>query len=526
MINVSAEFFDTLRVHPHLGRWFSHAEEMRGSNAVVILIDSLWRRRFSADPNVIGRNIKLADGSAVVVGVAPPDLHLCRDRELGRWIEMPQQTDLFRPLQFTAAKDNGAFDPDFAVIARLKDGVTPAKARAELAASQSGFQYSDRGPIDLQVFVQPVLVGGLRKLFLLLLGAASMVLLIASVNVANLGLVRATHRSREFAIRAALGARRLDMTMDVVAESVLLSAAASVLGIFLNQWITALLLSLAPTRVPRLDEVSIDTSFFAFAIALFAITAILFGAVPIWKLAGVLPQNILGSASRGNTSGPRDGRMRSILVGFEMALGTALLIVSGLLLTSFHHLINAPRGFESKDVMAVKIALPESRYSTLERQSLFCKEVLPRLSQIPGVDQPAVASIPPLSFERNTALYIREGAGEHAQGPVNWPRVSPTYFDLMHISLLTGRKFSEIGENENVAILSESAARALWPNQNPIGKRIAHEARPNLFFRIIGTVDDVRASGLSTLATPAVYRLFEQRGGTELSSMFHSRRPA
>ena len=253
-------------------------------------------------------------------------------------------------------------------------------------------------------------------------------------------------------------------------------------------------------------------------------TAILLGTVPVWKLAGAAPQNILGSASRGNTSGPRDGRMRSILVGFEMALGTVLLVVSGLLLTSFHHLIHAPRGFESKGVMAVRIALPESRYSTLESQRLFCKEVLPRLSQIPGVDHPAVASIPPMSFERNTAPYIKEGAGEQPQGLVNWPRVSPTYFDLMHIALHAGRKFSEMGENERVAILSESAARALWPSQNPIGKRIAHEGRPDLFFRIIGIVDDVRASGLSTLATPAVYRLFEQRGGTEFSFMFRSSR--
>ena len=141
----------------------------------------------------------------------------------------------------------------YAVIARLKDGVTPAKARVELSKSMSGFQYSDIGPIDLQIFVQPVqevLVGGFRNLFLLLLGAATMVLLIASVNVANMGLVRATHRSREFAIRAALGARRFDIMLDVIAENVLISAAATVVGIFLNQWITALLLSVAPARDP------------------------------------------------------------------------------------------------------------------------------------------------------------------------------------------------------------------------------------------------------------------------------------
>lgn len=528
VMNITSEFFDTLRVRPQLGRWFRQADEARGSNAVAVLSDSLWRRRFAADPKVIGRDIKLAEGSVVVVGVAPPDLHLFRDRELSHWIEMPQQADLFRPLQFTNDEERGAPNPDYAVIARLKSGVTPTKAQAELEYSLAGIQYQ-MSPGGLEILVQPlqeVLVGGLRRLFFLLLGAAGMVLLIASVNAANLGLVRATRRSREFAIRAALGARRFDLMIEAIAESAILSAAATVLGMLLHVWITAMLLSLAPTRVPRLDEVSSDSSLVVFAVILFAITAILLGSVPVWRLAGTAPQEVLGAASRGNTSGPRDGRMRAILVGFEMALGTALLIVSGLVFTSFHRLITVPKGFDSQDVMTVRISLPESRYSTLEGQSRFCKKVLERLSQIPGIKNAAVASIPPLTFERNTAPALREGPGEEPENIVNWPRVSPTYFDLMHIALRDGRKFKETGETERVAMVSEAAARTLWPNQIPIGKRIAHGARPELFFRVIGVVDDIRASGLSSLATPAVYRLFEQRGGTEFSFMIRSARPA
>jgi putative ABC transport system permease protein len=517
VMRVSAEYFETLGVQPQLGRWFREAEEKRGTSGVAILSDSCWRRTFSARPDIIGQMIRINDAPSEVVGVAPSNLRFFRNEELG--LPMPNRIDVILPIRFTPQELQGSLADDQVAIARLKNGITPEQARAELDSTLNSIPEYRAAFADLNARVhvqelQAVVVRDVRTGLLLLMLSVGLVMLIACVNVANLSLVRATQRSRELAVRAALGASRRDLIRYSLAESLIIALAGTIAGSILSLWITDLAVSRAPL-LPRAGEVVADFVVFGFAVGTCVLTTVLFGLLPACKASRADPMDALKAAGRGKTDTRRGGRIRATLIAAEVALGTVLVIGSGLLLSSFHRVMNSPRGFDGHDVLIADLLLPSSKYQAVEKQVAFYRALHDDLAAIPGVSRVAANTRPPLDGEAPFSV-LTEGATKRlSQLPwASWPNVTSGYFAAMRIPLRGGRLFRDAGETEPVAVVSESAARMLWPGQDPIGKRVNKfsEARDD-YSRIIGVVGDVLSGALDRPPTPAVYRPYNQRGG-------------
>jgi len=319
VIPISAGYFETLKVQPQLGRWFRESEEKRGMPNVVILSDSLWRRAFSARPDIIGRTIRISDAPYEVVGVTPSDFRLVRNPEFTPAPSMPEGADVFTPIRFTTLELQGSLTVPvaYAGIARLKPGITPEQAQAELDSTSSSIgEYqaansSLKTRIDVRE-IQTVVVQDARQGLLLLLFSVGLVLLIACANVANLSLVRATKRWREFAVRAALGASRGDLIRYSLAESFLIALVATIAGSILSLWIRDIAISRAPF-LPRTGEIAIDARVLGFAVGVSVLTPILFGLLPAWRASQTEPSKALSSACRGNTESLRVGLVRSVV---------------------------------------------------------------------------------------------------------------------------------------------------------------------------------------------------------------------
>ncbi len=519
VVNISAEYFDTLKVQPQLGRWFRESEEQPGSPRVAILADSFWRRSFSARPDVVGQTIHINGLPYEVVGVTPPALGSFRNEQLHPSLDMGGPIDVFMPVRFTPRQLQSDMAHDFVGIARLKPGLTLEQARAELDSTLTSIpEYQAAfGALKVRVDLQElhaVVVRDARNGLLLLLFSVALVLLIACVNVANLSLVRSTQRMRELAIRVALGASRIDLFRYSLAESFLVALTGTIAGCILSQWITELAISRAPL-LPRTDEIVTDAAVLGFAIGICFLTTILFGALPAWRASHVHPKEALSAATRGSTDTLRAGRIRAGLVVAEVALGAVLVIGSGLLLRSFHHVMSAPRGFDGHDVLISDLDLPWERYQPVERQASFIRRLRDELSSLPGVLHVAANTRVPLDPEAIYTVFEEDSAKQlNELIPAVWPSITANYFQVMKIPLRDGRLFRDDGETERVAVVSESAARRIWPGQNPIGKRVrkSNESAGD-YSRVIGVVGDVLSSALDRVSTPAVYRPYTQRGG-------------
>jgi predicted permease len=512
MISVSAEYFDTLKVQPQLGRWFRESEEQPGAPNVVILSDALWLRRFSARRDIIGQIIHISDVAYEVVGIAPPSLKT--------FLVVPDRVEVFRPVRFSQRQLQSDTADDFTAIARLKPGVTMEQVRAELDSTLAFMpEYhaaftAFKARVDVQA-LQAVVVSDARRGLLLLLLSVGLVLLIACVNVANLSLVRYTQRARELALRVALGASRRELIQYALTESLLIAVTGTIVGFLLSQWITEFAIS-HTSQLPRAEEVVTDTAVVWFAIGICVLTTLLFGSLPAWRVSKVDPLGALNAGSRGNTDALRGGRIRTLLIAAEVALGTVLVIGSGLLLRSFHEVMNTPRGFDGHDSLYADVVLPSPRYGSLEKQASFFFRLRDNLISKPGVSHVAVNTRAPLNGDAIFTVF--EGG---ASKPLNeltsalWPSVTSDYFGIMKIPLRSGRLFRDAGETERVAVVSESVARRMWPGQNPIGKQVRKSnAAAADYSRVVGVVGDVLSSALDRSPTPAIYQPYTQRGGS------------
>ena len=512
-IDISAGYFDTLKVQPQLGRWFRSSEEQGGSPRVVILTDSFWRRSFAARPDIVGQTIHIEGLPYEVVGVTPPALRSVNPPEMGGPI------DAFMPIRFSQRHLTSPQADDFVGIARLKPGVTLEQARAELDSTltlipeyQAAFA-ALRVRVDLRE-LKTVVVSDARQGLLLLLFSVGLVLLIACVNVANLSLVRSTQRAREFAIRVALGASRGQLIRYSLAESFLVALAGTIAGSILSQWITDFAISHLPL-LPRTDEIVTDTTVLCFAIGMCVLTTILFGALPAWRTSHSDPKEALSAGSRGSTDSLGGGRIRAGLIAAEVALGVVLVIGSGLLLRSLHQVMNAPRGFDGHDILISDLNPPRQSYQSIEKQASFFRRLRDDLSSLPGVQHVAANTRAPLTVEPIFTVF-EEGSTKPLNELISavWPNVTSGYFRVMQIPLRAGRLFRDEGETEPVAIVSESAARRMWPGQDPIGKRVRKSLEPaGDYSRVVGVVADVLGNALDRASTPAVYRPYTQRGG-------------
>ncbi len=492
---VSANLFDTLGVRPRLGRGFLPHEDQQPGHRVAVITDSLWRRRFSADPSVIGRTIRLDQDPYTVIGVLPGWFRFPGANLLPIGGQMASsKPEIFRPLAFEPGELAEFYGCNYGVFARLKPHVSVQRANSELNVITAQALRRRGDSNELRTVAVPMLdsmVGQTRRGLFVLLGAVGAVLLIACVNLANLMLARADRRSHESAIRTALGASRRRLVWSALFETLLISLLGGILGVaFAAAGLSALIRN-APVDLPRLEEVRIDQVVLLFAFALTTLTGLLFGLAPAWRCASADPQDSLRSGGRTSTSAAGSGRLRACLVAGEVGLSVVLLIAAALLARSFVRLMRTDPGFHAASALAADVQVPWNKYDAVQRVG-FYKRVVDDLSSRPGVNSAALVTMPPLQGEMWIDTFSVPGDTRR-----NWERpsanirfASPEYFRTMGIPMISGRTFSEDDRSREVAIVSAKLAEALWPGQNPVGRRVS---RHGAEYEVLGVVGDVRA---------------------------------
>ncbi len=510
---VSANLFSMLGVTMQLGRTFSEQEDEPGRDRVIVLTDDLWRRRFAADPRAIGQSLLLDGTSYEIVGVLPREFRFPllsqvyakvifaqRERpEIWKPIALPQQLLQPRTVFF-----------NYAAIGRLKEGVTSAQALSELNVLQvnlarltsSGTQY----PVTITP-LQEQITGSYRAGLVLIWTAVGAVLLISCINVANLLLARAARRRREMAVRSALGASRGRIARQMLVESLVLAAASGVAGLAGAYGLVRLIVAAAPGDLPRLDEVHVDGRVLLFTVAIALLDGVLFGVLPAWRSSKANPQDALRLDSRTSSAGREGVRLRGMLVSVEVAVCVICLIVGGLLLRSFAHVLNAHRGFDAADVLTVELTLPNSRYATPPIRTAFFRSVLDRATVLPGVTSVGLSNLLPLSGGTGpgNTFVVDEFPVPPTERPSARIRViNGAFFRTMGIPLKQGRVFRD-DDGPRVAIVSSLTANRAWHAEQVVGKqlRLGSETGPAL--DIIGVVGDVRATSLVADPTLEIY---------------------
>ncbi len=498
---VSASLFPMLGVTPQLGRSFLEEEDAPGRDQVVLLSDSLWRRRFSAERNILGRQIRLDGKSFTVIGVLPPGFRFPSHEYVGDWQRVGPRIDVFKPIAFRRDQLEMMGEFNYGAIARLKPGVTPQQALSELNVLQTRLARASGENVDLRAWLRPLhdqLAADARRALLVLMAAVGAVLLIVCVNLANVLLARATGRGRDAAIRAALGAGPGRLVRQALAEAAVLALFGGLLGAGAAYLCVRFVLAVAPVNVPRLEEVTVDGPVLVFAILISALTALLFGGLPAWRLAAAQPLDALKAGGRALTEARRGLRLRRALVAFEVALSTVLLAAAGLLLSSFLRLMNTEKGFEVERVLAADIALPPARYAKAEQRTAFYDRLLEKVRSIPGVIAAGHSSLLPLQGEANITILTLAGDRRRPfERPLAYFRVvSPEYFRTLGIPVLRGRVFEERDRSRRTIILSERAAARLWPGEDPIGKLLHDGDTDDPLMEVIGVAGDVRVASL------------------------------
>ena len=506
-VRASANIFDVLGVRPALGRDFLPEEDDSGRGRVIILTDTFWRSHFHAEAAVVGRTITLDGAPYQVVGVLGPSFHF--PAQLGQLTSFPDRLDFFEPLNGPKEDEQGLIGEfDFAAIGRLKPGISPDQALADLNVVQGQIAQQAKDPgVSLKAAIFPLdseVVGAARRALILLLAAVGAVLLIVCLNLANLSLARVPGRMREAAIRAALGASRWQLFRRMLSESMLVGGIGGGLGIWLGSLGIRWLVQAATPGIPRLDEVQLDGRVLGFALLLSVATGILFGALPAWRMSRSDPQETLKSGGMAAGESRRTRRLRESLIGFEVALSTLLLIVAGLLISSLFHLLRVNRGFATEKVLTAEVDLPPQGYGEPAARLHFYNSLLDRLRALPGVHAAGWVSSLPLQGE-TSVTGIDVPPGQPMAPPANFRTASLDYFAAMGIPLLRGRIFNESDRGRNVVVVSESIAARFWPSQDPIGRTCLAYWGGKKEEEVIGVVADIRTVNLDKPPVMMVY---------------------
>jgi putative ABC transport system permease protein len=502
---ISANLFSTLRMQPQLGRNFLADEDQLGNDTRVILGDSLWQRRFGGDPSVINKTIQLDGRTLTVVGVMPASFHF-PDRDTEAWIPLAFTPDLLQ-------EDNRG-SHFLNLIARLKPGITPAQAQADLntvtarlsqehaSTYRSGFSATIRS-------LHEEMVGNMRRAMLVLLGAVGLVLLIACANVAHLRLASATSRYREFAIRAALGANRARVVRQFLTESLLLSFIGGAVGLALALWVVRALVFLMPKDTPRLEEIKLDYRVVLFTLGTALLTGIVFGLAPSFQAARTNLNDVLKEAGRGG-DGSRRLRLRNLLVVSEFALSLVLLIGAGLMVKSLLRLQEVKPGFDPANLLTMRIALPSSKYENFTKSHAFFQQLFDQIEARPEVESVGAINLLPFGGgggDRSFSIEDQPTPSGHSRPDEQVRFVTPGYFRAMSIPLLNGRDFTrhDLPDTPQVAIVNSAFARKFWANGNALGKRISFQNQNPKWYEIVGVVGDVKHRGLDIQDSPEIY---------------------
>ncbi len=517
---VTANLFPLLGVRPVHGRGFTPEEETPGREDVVVLSHGLWQRRFGGDPAVAGKALSVDGRNCTVVGVMPMGFRF--PGGTGDMAVANSVPDLWMPLALAAQDLQNRGAHWWEVIARLRPGVTLDQARSEMDALQGQIHKTHgRYFMGTHCTLLPLReqgVRGVRAGLFLLLGSVVFVLLIACVNIANLLLVRAAARQKEFAVRAALGAGRATLLRQSLVESLLLAMLGGALGVLLAGWgvhgLVAHIGGNVAAVTPGWNEIGVDGRVLAFTLAVALGTGILFGLAPAWQAAQTHVSESLKEEGRGTATGLRGHRLRSGLVVAEVAMATMLLIGAGLLLRSFARLQRVDPGFSPAGVLTFQLGLPESRFPRTEDRGAFVERLCERLKALPGLEFAGATTVLPLAGDnidnRTYQVVGRPPAEPGKFDSADFCFITPDYLRAMHIPLIAGRSFQagDTRDSPYVCLINDALARRQFPNEDPIGKELRLVASGRVQ-RIVGVVRDVKHRVLDNRLLPVHYAGFD-----------------
>jgi putative ABC transport system permease protein len=504
MTSVSWDIFELLRVSPALGRGFRAEEDVPKQNSVIVLSHGMWQRRFGADPNILGRTVTLSGSPATIVGVMPAGFYF-----------PSRETEFWRPIALDPPKATrgGHF---LAVIARVKSGVSLEQASAEMKtiAERLAKQYpkTNRDESAMTTRLHDLIVGPIRPMLFTLLAAVAVVVLIACANVANLLLVRASVREKEIAIRAAMGAGRRRLVMQMLAESLVLALAGGALGVLLAWASLTPIRTLSAGSIPRVADVTLDLRVLGFALIVCVATGILFGLAPAWQAARGTPGAALKEGGRSSGTSAARG-VRNALLIVEVALSIVLLVGATLLLRSFAKLTSVDPGFRADHVLTFRVALPRTTYPEPHHHIAFFDRLLDKLHGTPGIEAAGMAQQIPLRGDYMLSFSIQGKPVEPgAEESANYRAVSPGYFDALRIPLLRGRAFGaqDTERSPLVAVVDQAFAARYFPNEDPIGRGIDIGNGTDGYCQIVGIIGDVRHDALDASPRPTMYVPFKQ----------------
>src|SRR5690348_10806662 len=546
-VNGSFSYFSLLGVTPQVGRLFGPQDFAPGFASEVVISDGLWRRAYGADPNIVGRMLRLDNDPFTIIGVLPPGF-----RHPGPTVS--GDVDVFgaagfigdpfpKPMRGTRILLNG--------IGRLKPGLTLAQAQARLTTMAAELRRAFPGDYPPQaqwtIEIQPLqetLVGNVRPMLLVLLGAVILIVFIVSLNIANLLLARASGRRQEVAVRLSLGASRGRLVRQMLTESMLLSLVGGAAGIATAVGTLGFIVRFVPSNVPRLNEVRIDWVVLAFALLLSILTGVVFGLAPALHSARVALASASREGGRGSGYSAKTGRMRDVLIVSELAFAVMLMVGAGLLLRTLRDLLQENPGFNPTHVVTANIQLPSPNeaendpYVDVRRRAAFDRELLRRMKTIPGVELAGITSALPSTNTNpnavggvtNEGFAIEDRPGESLQDlRAERIRISPDYFKVLQAPLLRGRSFTEHDEDGKplVAIIDESTAQKYWPNRDPLGRRVRFRRDPTKpWTTIVGIVKDIKSDGLDIDGVPHIYVPSYQDSNRRLSVVLRTSLPA
>jgi putative ABC transport system permease protein len=501
---VTPGFFRILGANALYGRTFIEEEEAApAGERVAVISDGLWRRRFGSDPNLVGQKLLLSGQPYSIVGIMPPEF------------QFPSSRDVWALRAFTENEKQRRGSTNLTVVARLKPGISVQRAGDEMneISSRLAQQYpqpnSDMGATVVALPEQ--LLGSVRPALMVLLGAVILVLLIACANVANLLLLRGTQRSKEFALRAALGASRVRILRQLLTESILLALLGGAGGILLALWGISVIHTLNPGNLPRMDEIAIHGRIIGFVFAVSVITALIFGLAPALQSSRL---DLHGSLKEGGRAiaGANRNRLRNILVVSETAFALVLLIGTGLLIRSFSTLLKVDPGFVPDRVLALETHV-WSKYRTPQERAAFFGQTIERISGLPGVQAAgAVSSLPfsetRIDIDSSFTIEGRPASTTNQQATAYQTTATPDYFKALGIPLLAGRFFTQFDDQTGppVVLINDTMARRHWRDEDPIGKKITVRisGQPTTC-EIVGVVGDVRYTGLDSDPRPEIF---------------------
>jgi len=498
---VSPGFFEALGAQPLLGRTFLPEEYQAGGSAVVVVGYKWWQGHFGGDPNLIGRKLTFNNQPTTVVGIMPPEFEYPPGREL--WAPRPRRDNDMQNRGRTF----------IFVVGRLKPGRSSEQAQQEMnaIARRLAEQYpqTNAGIGVILLPLRQILFGDVRPALLVLFGAVGLVLLIACANVANLMLARAAERQREFAILSALGASRGRMVCRLMIESLVLAGLGGMGGVLLSSWLIHIVVAVSANRLPRLEQINLNSSVLLFAVSISVFTALLFGLAPALQNTRLNLQDVLKESTHTATAGGARQHFRRALVITQIAVAFVLLVGAGLLARSFVALLEVDPGFVANKALTLEVQLARR---TTEQRTAFLNQTLEKLAVMPGVAGAGAASALPFSdnqVAQPTTIKIegRPSVSPEGDATANLISVTPDYFHALRVPLVSGRLLTRFDtKNVPVAVINHTMAVRYWPAEDPIGKKVSFRSYGGDFTtEIVGVVGDTHTAGLEIEPKPEIF---------------------